>query len=150
MPAGGPIVFIDRASFHLLHFTGATPIDQLMRLREPGPFIMTTGPGGIATFPSFHATIAILTPLALRSHRRIFVGLLVLDAAMLGSTLTEGAHYFTDIVAGSAMAFFAYALAQRIIGAEKFASCGCSEEDDRNLYPAATAAGVQISPQTQA
>ena len=72
MPAAGPIVFADRASFHLLRFTGATPLDQLMRLREAGPLILRDAPGGIATFPSFHATIAVLTPLALRGYPRIF------------------------------------------------------------------------------
>jgi membrane-associated phospholipid phosphatase len=118
MPAAGPIAFVDRASFDILRFTGATPIDHLMRLREAGPLIMTDPPGGIATFPSFHATIAVLTPLVLRGHRLIFAALLVLDAAMLGGTVTEGAHYFTDIVAGSAMAFFAYAMARRILRLE--------------------------------
>jgi membrane-associated phospholipid phosphatase len=118
MPAAGPIVFVDRASFNILHFTGATPLDHLMRLREAGPLILTDPPGGIATFPSFHATVAILTPLALRHHPRIFVALLVLDAAMLASTVTEGAHYFIDIFAGVGMAFFAHALAKRIIRVE--------------------------------
>jgi len=75
-------------------------------------------PGGIATFPSFHATVAILAPLALRRHPRILAGLLVLDAAMLGGTVTEGAHYFIDVVAGIGMAFFAYALARRVIAVE--------------------------------
>ena len=106
LPAAGPIVFVDRETFNVLQFTGATPVDQLMRLREGGPLIMSDAPGGIATFPSFHATIAILTPLALRSFPRIFVPLLVLDAAMLGGTVTEGAHYFSDILAGASMAFF--------------------------------------------
>jgi membrane-associated phospholipid phosphatase len=118
MPAAGPIAFVDRTTFNILQFTGATPIDHLMRLREAGPLIMTDPPGGIATFPSFHATIAILTPLALRSCPRIFAALLILDAAMLGGTVTEGAHYFTDILAGTCMAFFAYAMATRIIGVE--------------------------------
>lgn len=118
MPAAGPIVFADRASFHLLRFTGATPLDQLMRLREAGPLILRDAPGGIATFPSFHATIAVLTPLALRGYPRIFVALLILDVFMLGATVTEGAHYFSDIIAGGAMAFFAYALAQHIIRIE--------------------------------
>ena len=118
MPAAGPIVFIDRASFHILRFTGATPLDHLMRLREAGPLILHEPPGGIATFPSFHSTVAVLTPLILRHHRRTFIVLLVLNTAMLGGTVTEGAHYFCDILAGSAMAFFAYALAKRIIGME--------------------------------
>ena len=118
IPAAGPIVFIDRASFHILHFTGATPLDHLMRLREAGPLILHEPPGGIATFPSFHSTVAVLTPLILRRHHRTFIVLLVLNTAMLGGTVTEGAHYFCDILAGIAMAFFAYALAKRIIGME--------------------------------
>ena len=44
--------------------------------------------------------------------------MLVLNAAMLGGTVTEGAHYFCDIFAGIGMAFFAHALAKRIIRAE--------------------------------
>ena len=118
MPAAGPIASVDPATFHILQFTGATPLDHLMRLREAGPLILNDVPGGIATFPSFHATIAILTPLTLRSYPRIFVALLILDAAMLGGTVTEGAHYFSDILAGSCMAFFAHSLAKRIIKVE--------------------------------
>jgi membrane-associated phospholipid phosphatase len=118
MPAIGPIVFFDRSSFDILQFTGATPLDQLMHLRKAGPLIQNEFPAGIATFPSFHATMAVLTPLALRAHPRTFVALLILNAAMLGSTLTEGAHYFIDIIAGIGMAFLAYPLARRIIRME--------------------------------
>jgi len=118
MPAAGPIAFVDRAAFNILQFTGATPIDHLTRLREAGPLIMTEAPGGIATFPSFHATIAVLTPLTMRGFPRLFVALLILDAAMLGGTVTEGAHYFTDVLAGSWMAFFGHAMAKRIIACE--------------------------------
>lgn len=118
MPAAGPIAFVDRASFNILSFTGATPIDHLMRLREAGPLILSDPPGGIATFPSFHATIAVLTPLTLRSYPRILLPLLLVNAAMLGGTVTEGAHYFVDLFAGGGMAFLAYTLAKQIIGLE--------------------------------
>jgi membrane-associated phospholipid phosphatase len=118
MPAGGPIVFIDVKDFQLLHFTGATPVEQLMRLRQPGPFVMTDAPGGIATFPSFHSTVAILTPLTLRRFPRILTGLLVLNAAMLGATLTEGAHYFVDLIAGGGIAVAAHFAAAKIIAVE--------------------------------
>jgi hypothetical protein len=80
---------------------------------EEMPFVQLA-PGGIATFPSFHATIAILTPPSLRSFRLIFIALLFLNAAMLAATVTEGAHYLIDIIAGSGMAFFGYAMAKRI------------------------------------
>jgi len=118
MPGGGPIVFADRTSFEIIGFTGATPLDHLARLREAGPFILSEPPGGIATFPSFHATVAVLVPLTLRKHRRTLVVLLVLNAAMLGGTITEGAHYFCDLVAGCAMAFLAHAVATSIIRME--------------------------------
>lgn len=118
MPAAGPIASVDRTAFHILRFTGATPLDHLMRLREAGPLVLREAPGGIATFPSFHATIAILTPLALHRYRRILIALIFLDAAMLGATITEGAHYFSDVIAGSCVALFAYLLARRIIGVE--------------------------------
>lgn len=118
LPAAGPIVFANQASFHTLKFTGATPLDHLTQLREAGPLIFTQTPGGIATFPSFHSTIAILTPLSLRRHHRTFMAVLVLDGFMLLGTITEGAHYLTDVIAGSAMAFLAYAVASAILRRE--------------------------------
>jgi membrane-associated phospholipid phosphatase len=119
LPAAGPVAFVDRSSFDILRFTGATPFDHLMRLREAGPMVLTDPPGGIGTFPSFHSTIAVMTPLALRRHHRIFIVLLFLNSAMLAGTVTEGAHYFSDVVAGIAMAFAAYVLATWIIGIEE-------------------------------
>ena len=116
MPAAGPIALVDRASFDVLGFTGATPIDHLTLLRKPGPFIMTENPGGIATFPSFHATVAVLTVLAIRRFDRVVAGLVVLNAAMLVGTITEGAHYLVDVIAGSAMAVVAYIVAAHVIG----------------------------------
>jgi hypothetical protein len=111
MPAAGPVAFVDRGAFEILRFTGATPVDHLTRLREAGPLVMTEFPGGIATFPSFHSTVAVLTPLALRRHRYVFAALVALDAAMLFGTVTEGAHYVVDVIAGSGMAVFGYVLA---------------------------------------
>jgi hypothetical protein len=119
MPAAGPIAFVDRNLFEVLRFTGATPIEHLTRLREAGPLVFEDFPGGIATFPSFHSTVAVLTPLVLRRQRWIFVPLLILDAGMLAATITEGAHYLCDVIAGSAMALAGYAAAKRVLGLEK-------------------------------
>jgi membrane-associated phospholipid phosphatase len=118
MPAAGPIVSADRAAFGLLRFTGATPIDHLTRLREAGSLVMSDFPGGIATFPSFHSTVAVLTPLALRGYPRILAALLIFNGAMLAGTVTEGAHYFSDVLAGIGMAFFGYCLARYVVRAE--------------------------------
>jgi hypothetical protein len=145
MPAAGPIVFVDRASFAILKFTGATPLDHLVRLRAAGPLIFTDPAGGIATFPSFHTTVAVLTPLTLRRYHRSFIVLLVLDAAMLGGTLTEGAHYYVDILAGAAMAFCAHALAKRIIGSKGFARQRAPERGTSSIGLAVASAGCATS-----
>jgi membrane-associated phospholipid phosphatase len=124
LPAAGPIALVDRSTFHVMQFTGATPVDHLMQLRSAGALIINDRLAGIATFPSFHATIAVLTPLTLRRHRSIFFALLVLDAAMLCGTITEGAHYVTDVLGGTCIAFAACFLANRVIGARKHLSDG--------------------------
>lgn len=140
LPAAGPVIAVDRASFEVLGFTGATPLDHLARLREAGPFILSEPPGGIATFPSFHATVAVLTPLTLRKHRRILFVLLVLDAVMLGGTITEGAHYFCDVLAGGGMAFFAHAVATSIIRTEDRAWL----RDERDIDESAALADASV------
>ncbi len=121
LPAGGPIVSADLGAFSNLRFTGATPVHHLMLLREAGPLSLNDAPGGIATFPSFHAAVAVLTPLTLRRYTPLFLVLLVVDGAMLGGTITEGAHYFSDVLAGSALAVFAHLLARRVVGADDHA-----------------------------
>jgi membrane-associated phospholipid phosphatase len=118
LPAAGPIALVDRVTFHVMQFTGATPVDHLIQLRSAGPLVIHDRLAGIATFPSFHATIAVLTPLTLRRFRVIFLALLVVDAAMLGGTVTEGAHYVTDVLGGTCIAFGACWLANRLPGAK--------------------------------
>jgi membrane-associated phospholipid phosphatase len=115
LPAAGPIAGLSHEHFEILRFTGATPLDHLMKLREAGTYVLLETPGGIATFPSFHATVSILTPLTLRGHPRILSALLVLNAAMLAGTITEGAHYFIDLAAGSAIAVLAHVAAQAVV-----------------------------------
>ena len=118
LPAASPIVLVDRTTFNVLQFTGATPIEHLARLRAAAPAVLSGGLGGVITFPSFHAAVATLTPLVLYRYRGVFVALLLLDAAMLGGCVTEGAHYLCDILAGIGIVVCAYLLAKRIINLE--------------------------------
>ena len=129
MPAGGPITLIDPDRFAIMRFTGATPLEHLARLREPGPLTLTDAPGGIATFPSFHAAVAVLVPLTLRRYGGLFIGLLVLDAAMLGGTITEGAHYFCDAIAGGCLAVLAHVAAAHLVAFELAGRCRSPQSD---------------------
>jgi PAP2 superfamily len=118
LPAASPIVLVDRTTFNVLRFSGATPIEHLARLRAAAPIVLSGSLGGVIAFPSFHAAVATLTPLVLYRYRGLFVALLLLDAAMLGGCVTEGAHYLSDVLAGIGIVFFAYFLAKHIIDLE--------------------------------
>jgi membrane-associated phospholipid phosphatase len=114
-PAASQITHVDKLIFDLLRFPGGTPLDHLASLRSAGPIAIGGDRlGGILAFPSFHAVVAVLTPLTLRGYHWLFVPLLILDAAMLCSTVTEGAHYASDTLGGCVVAFAAYFLAKRV------------------------------------
>jgi hypothetical protein len=70
---------------------------------------------GIVTFPSFHATSAVLYAWALWPVRWFRPIAIVANAAMLASTPIDGGHYFIDLIAGIAVAIAA-AVAARAVG----------------------------------
>ena len=57
-------------------------------------------PEGLITFPSFHTTWAILLALAFRHRPILFVIGVILNLAVIVSTLTSGWHYLSDVLAG--------------------------------------------------
>lgn len=119
LPAAGPIAAVDTDAFQILQFTGATPADHLRQLQQPEPLRLTSPPAGIATFPSFHAAIAVLIPVTLHRYRALDAVFIIVNGLMLTSALTEGAHYLCDLLAGGTLAIATYALATRLIAAEQ-------------------------------
>jgi hypothetical protein len=114
LPASSAYTLVDAGAFHDLRFTGKTPLDHLAWLRKAGPLdLAQSSIGGLLSFPSFHAVVAVLTPLALRSIRPAFYALCFIDAAMLVGTITEGGHYVIDPIGGAAVACLSYAFAMR-------------------------------------
>jgi hypothetical protein len=65
---------------------------------------------GIITFPSFHATCAVLLAWTARGWRGWFPLFVILNAAMAISAASEGAHYGVDVLAGLVVAGVAIAL----------------------------------------
>ena len=113
LPGLSPAAILDRSSYHQLSFSGASPLDHLAALRSAGTAQIHGDIGGILTFPSFHATVAVLTPLVLRRSWLALAILVPLDVMMLCATVTEGAHYACDAVAGGVLACAALAVATR-------------------------------------
>lgn len=87
-------------------------IDILTKLRATavGEFSLSHLEG-IVTFPSFHATMCFLYAYGLRPVRPLFIAACALNGLMLISCLTEGGHYLTDVLAGSALALVSIPLA---------------------------------------
>lgn len=69
---------------------------------------------GLITFPSFHTTWALLLTYAFRRNRWLFAPSLILNLAVIVSTLTTGWHYFADVLSGVAVAVFAIAVSHAI------------------------------------
>jgi membrane-associated phospholipid phosphatase len=72
------------------------------------------GLAGIVTFPSFHAASAVLYAWALWPVRWMRPIALAANAAMMASTPIDGGHYFSDLLAGVAVALAAIVVAVRL------------------------------------
>lgn len=62
---------------------------------------------GLVTFPSFHTCLAIITSWALRGIRFVFPAAIILNLAVIVSTLTEGGHHLADVIAGAGISVVA-------------------------------------------
>jgi hypothetical protein len=67
---------------------------------------------GIVTFPSFHASMAVLLAAATRDYRRVFVVSALVNGLMLIATVPIGYHYLVDVFAGCAIALGSLYIAQ--------------------------------------
>ncbi len=70
---------------------------------------------GIVTFPSFHTAAGVMLAWGFWSVRLLRWPMLAINAAMIASTPSIGAHYLVDVIAGVVMALMSIALAKRIL-----------------------------------
>jgi hypothetical protein len=111
VPTLGPIwALADNAQFANLPTLGRTTAEIVLALREKTlATIDFEAVNGIISFPSVHATVAIIVPYALRWNRWMFWPIASLDAVMLVSAVPSGNHYLADVLAGVAVGVVAIA-----------------------------------------
>ena len=69
---------------------------------------------GLATFPSFHVCLAILTAWALAPLPVLGPLAILLNTAVIAATLGAGGHYLPDVLAGAVLAVAAIAVRERV------------------------------------
>lgn len=79
--------------------------DILMSLRASAePVFEFAKAEGIVVFPSFHTTLAIITPYAVRGVRYLFLPVAALNAVVIVATVPEGGHHLIDLIGGALVA----------------------------------------------
>lgn len=68
---------------------------------------------GVVSFPSFHTMLGVMTIYALRDTRWLMIPILLLNGAMIVSTLPVGGHHLADVLAGAGLTFGAILLVRR-------------------------------------
>ncbi len=113
-PAEGPYKFLAgvEASTTGLETMGATWHLEAMAALRSGhvPVLALTDMRGLATFPSFHVCLALITAWALAPIRVLGPAALLVNAAVIVATLSAGGHYLPDSLAGAAIGAVALGL----------------------------------------
>jgi membrane-associated phospholipid phosphatase len=84
--------------------------EMFLRLRAGGEPLDFMKMEGLVTFPSFHTVLAIVTAYAFRGFRYLTLPAVILNGAMIISTLPEGGHHLVDVMAGAMIAVAGIAL----------------------------------------
>jgi membrane-associated phospholipid phosphatase len=110
LPAGGAYSYYDlplAAYDHLGAGSGMWHHDLLMALRTGKATVIdfnVPNSNCLVTFPSGHTVLAIIMTYALRGSRWTFIPALIVNGAMLVSTIPHGGHHLFDLVAGASIA----------------------------------------------
>ena len=105
-PAAGPFHYLPippSLQHDLPPGAGIYALNDLFSLRSSGRFIVDpTDLRGVATFPSFHAMLALMTAAAWRDVGKMGLLMSAWQGTVILSTLPIGGHYGIDLIAGLA------------------------------------------------
>jgi membrane-associated phospholipid phosphatase len=117
MPAFGTFHhygMVEEMRLRLTDDAGFVHLPQLTAIRAGLPFDPSANFQGIVTFPSFHAAAGVLFAWFFWHVPLLRWPLLAINLCMIAATPLFGAHYFTDVAIGIALASLALVFARRI------------------------------------
>ncbi len=116
MPAGGSYVFLQIQPHEFANLSPVTTYHQALVLDalRTGQQNVVSQMEGLITFPSFHTVWAILFAWGFYPIKQLRVGAILLNLFVIASTPIQGAHYFIDIIGGTAVAGIAVYAAKRM------------------------------------
>jgi membrane-associated phospholipid phosphatase len=79
--------------------------------------LVAQGAEGIITFPSLHTAVAILFIIAMWPVKYLRWAAVLVNVTMIAATPVDGGHYFTDVIAGAAVAAQCWMVVARAFGA---------------------------------
>ncbi len=126
--------------------TQNTHLAVFLGLRD-GSFreLMAQGSEGIITFPSLHAALGLLFILAMWPVPYLRWVAFALNALMIAATPVDGGHYFSDVVAGLAIAAACWAATARLSRTMPAAAADAAPAAPApSIVPAATAARLGV------
>jgi membrane-associated phospholipid phosphatase len=118
IPAANALIYVDNAPTDMstLPDGGHSYFPTLEGLRAGTLRVINFGGmEGLISFPSFHTANAILFVWALWPIRLLRLPMLVLNSLLIASTPLAGAHYFVDLIGGTAVAFAAIFVTSRLV-----------------------------------
>jgi membrane-associated phospholipid phosphatase len=89
--------------------SGTYHLEDLFALREAKCFVVDPSHlQGVATFPSFHTALALMTAAAWRDFPRAWIAMCFWQALVLASTIPIGGHYVVDLFFGAGVWFLVF------------------------------------------
>lgn len=111
MPAVGPLSYLVEKPLPYMPTSDLWQSNLIPALRAHlAPVVDLGHLVGLVSAPSFHTAAAVLLMIYGARQRHIAIPLIVINIAMLWSTVVEGTHYLSDMLLGAAVALLAFGI----------------------------------------
>jgi len=118
VPAAGAFAYYQPAPHLFDNFSALAemwPFARAFTMLRDGSLsvIAVSAQQSVVSFPSFHTILGVITVYALRNTAWLMIPVLLLNGAMIVSTMPVGGHHLIDVLVGTGLSFGAILLVRR-------------------------------------